>query len=66
MEGAKDMATHLGEFFQYITRNAQETVYLGEELQHARIYAWIQISRFSSRLSMLFGELPAELQYYDC
>jgi two-component system sensor histidine kinase YesM len=60
IDGARDMTAHLGEFFQYITRNAQETVNLGEELQHARIYARIQISRFSSRLSMLFGELPPE------
>ncbi|MCD9025941.1 sensor histidine kinase [Cohnella silvisoli] len=50
---------HLGEYFQYITRNAAEDVPLEAEIRHSRTYVEIQNIRFAkSRIDVDFGELP--------
>ncbi|WP_372633153.1 sensor histidine kinase [Cohnella sp.] len=50
---------HLGEYFQYITRNAAEDVPLEAEIKHSRTYVEIQNIRFAkSRIDVEFGELP--------
>lgn len=51
----------MGQYFQYITRNAQEDAFLREETDHARIYATLQARRFRNRISLEFAELPASL-----
>jgi len=51
---------HLGEYFQYITRDGAEEVPLESEVKHARTYAEIQSVRFSDRIRVEFGELPPE------
>lgn len=48
----------LGEYFQFITRNAADEVPLYNEVQHARAYAEIQAMRFSDRIKVIFDELP--------
>lgn len=50
----------LGNYFQYITRNAPEgAVPLAEEIAHSKTYADIQQIRFSNRIEVTFEELPA-------
>ncbi|NBD24992.1 sensor histidine kinase [Paenibacillus glycinis] len=50
---------HLGEYFQYITRNGSEEVPLGAEMKHSRSYVEIQNIRFAkSRIAVDFSELP--------
>ncbi|WP_229750522.1 sensor histidine kinase [Paenibacillus nasutitermitis] len=50
----------LGEYFQYVTRNASDEVTLEREVNHARAYCDIQSMRFSSRIRVEFDELPPE------
>lgn len=57
-EEAEEISRLLGNYFKYITRNAQDLVPLQDEYEHARIYAQIQGLRFESRLSIQFDELP--------
>ncbi len=54
---------YLGEYFRYITRNTSDYVPFTEELNHAKIYANIQLMRFSKRLKVEFGKCPE--QYKD-
>jgi len=52
---------HMGEYFQYITRNCDE-VLLKKEVEHAFIYSNIQSLRFNNRLKIDFGILPSEFE----
>lgn len=58
MENSEALSSYLGKYFQYITRNASEEVFLATELEHARSYAQIQQMRFGERLKVEFGDLP--------
>ena len=49
---------HLGDYFQYLTRNESDYVSLGQEVEHARSYAAIQGTRFIHRITITFEELP--------
>ncbi|MFD0715464.1 sensor histidine kinase [Paenibacillus sp. GCM10027626] len=51
---------HLRDYFQYITRNANNDVSLQEEVRHAWNYAEVQGMRFGSKVEISFGELPEE------
>ncbi|WP_308637551.1 sensor histidine kinase [Paenibacillus silvisoli] len=53
---------HLGEYFQYITRDGSDEVPLASEIHHARTYAEIQSIRFSERIMVEFEEVPDELR----
>ncbi|RAP74584.1 two-component sensor histidine kinase [Paenibacillus montanisoli] len=53
---------HLGEYFQYITRDGSDEVPLANEIHHARTYAEIQSIRFSERIMVEFEEVPEELR----
>lgn len=48
----------LGEYYQYITRNASDHVSLAEEVRHAFIYTELQKIRFSRRLAVIFEPCP--------
>ncbi|TDG00702.1 sensor histidine kinase [Paenibacillus piri] len=50
---------HLGDYFQFITRNHSDEVTLKSEIHHARVYGEIQSVRFSNRITVNFEELPA-------
>ena len=50
----------LGEYFRFITRSGADNVPLRDEIAHARAYADIQSMRFPKRLSVGFGECPAD------
>jgi two-component system sensor histidine kinase YesM len=49
---------YLGEYFQFITRNADEEVQLSLEIKHAMNYIRIQGIRFHNRVETIVGELP--------
>lgn len=51
---------YLGEYFQYITRNASTEVPFAQEYQQSKIYAAIQNIRFSDRIQAEFTPLPPD------
>lgn len=51
-ESALRLAEHLGQFYHYVTRNADDEKHLDEEVEHARTYAAIQKFRFRDALDM--------------
>jgi len=59
-ENLERFTVQLGEYFQFVTRNAAEEVPLSKEVNHARVYTELQAIRFSRRLRVDFGELPDE------
>lgn len=52
------LTQHLGDYFQYMTRDAADEVPLEKEAGHARTYLEIQSIRFAGRIETSFGELP--------
>lgn len=62
MERIEQFTTLLGEYFQFVTRNASDTVTLEQEIHHARMYAEIQELRFSRRVKVRFDPLPKTLR----
>ena len=57
-ELASRLSQKLGEYFRFVTKEASENVKLSRELPYARIYAEIQESRFSTRITIQIDELP--------
>lgn len=51
---------YLGEYFQYITRNAADDITLEQEFQHSQTYAQIQNIRFQGRIVVEFEPLPED------
>jgi len=62
-ENIKVFSEHLGNYYQFITRNSRDEVPLIREIEHARTYAEIQAMRFSNRIWVEFGNLAE--QYRD-
>jgi len=58
-ESIAHFSQYLGEYFQYITRNATEEVSLESEIRHSKTYAEIQKIRFKGRIQVEFAELPS-------
>jgi two-component system sensor histidine kinase YesM len=56
-QGAASLCAYLGNYFRYVTRNAQEELPLSQEVEHARNYMEIQQMRFS-RMEIRFDPLP--------
>lgn len=48
----------LGQYFQFITRNAADEVTIEKEVNHARVYSEIQAMRFSNQIKVRFDALP--------
>jgi two-component system sensor histidine kinase YesM len=61
-EGLAEYTKQMGTYFQYMTRNARQSVTLSQEVEHARIYAMFQARRFRNRMSLIFEELPAGMR----
>lgn len=55
------LAENLGQFFQYITRNAEDEKRLRDEVEHARSYASIQKIRFRDMLDVEIDPAPEEI-----
>jgi two-component system sensor histidine kinase YesM len=62
LERVELFTTQLGEYFQFVTRNASDEVSLKQEIQHARLYTEIQKLRFSRRVAVQFEDLPHDLE----
>lgn len=60
-ESSLRLAEHLGQFYHYITRNAEDEKRLSEEVEHARTYASIQIFRFRDALDIQIDNPPPEI-----
>ncbi len=52
----------LGQYFQFITRNAADEVPIEKEINHARVYSEIQAMRFSNQIKVRFDQLPDEFK----
>lgn len=61
-DNAQELADHLGTYFQYLTRNESDYVFLRQEAEHARSYAAIQGTRFVTRITVDFQEIPESFQ----
>lgn len=61
-ENAQIIAEHLGNYFQFLTRNESDSIPLKKEVEHASCYANIQAARFVGRISIEFGILSEEFQ----
>lgn len=58
-EHLMEFQMQLGEYFQFLTRNAADEVILVQEVRHAQTYCEIQQKRFGHRIRIRFGPLPA-------
>lgn len=61
-QNAERFSAYMGEYFRYITRNADQLLPLEKEAEHARIYSEIQEMRFGGRIRVDFGDVPENLR----
>ena len=61
LENSQKLAEHLGHFYHYITRNADDEKRLDEEVAHARTYAAIQQFRFRDTLQVQIHDPQPEI-----
>jgi two-component system, sensor histidine kinase YesM len=54
------LTKHLGEYFQYITRDGSDDAPFSMEAQHAKSYMEIQSVRFGQRIQAVFEPIPVE------
>lgn len=59
---ASRFAGYLGQYFQFVTRDAQEKIKLEKEVRHARTYVDIQNVCHTGRILVDFEELPAKYE----
>ncbi|MFD0713574.1 histidine kinase [Paenibacillus sp. GCM10027626] len=62
LQGVIRFSRHLGDYFQFITRDGQQEIPLATEADFARTYVEIQSVRFAHRVQVQFGEMDQELQ----
>ncbi|NOU62825.1 HAMP domain-containing protein [Paenibacillus sp. LMG 31461] len=55
------LTKHLGEYFQYITRDGSDKAPFDKEAQHAKSYMEIQSIRFRQRIKAVFEPIPQEV-----
>ncbi|WP_062318850.1 sensor histidine kinase [Paenibacillus pabuli] len=60
VELIQEFTDYLGQYFRYMSRDSHSEVSLGEEVDHALIYASIQKIRFGSRVQLQLEELSKE------
>ncbi|WP_419872328.1 sensor histidine kinase [Candidatus Pristimantibacillus sp. PTI5] len=56
------LTKHLGDYFQFITRDDTEGASLASEAAHAKSYTEIQSIRFSNRITIRFSDVPPEAE----
>jgi two-component system, sensor histidine kinase YesM len=61
-EGIEKFTDHLGNYYQFVTRNASDEVELYKEVGHAEDYVEIQSFRFRRRIKIEIDKLPEELK----
>lgn len=57
-ESIARLTNHLGEYFEFITRDGSQEVTLESEAAHAKSYTDIQTIRFSNRIEVRFSDVP--------
>lgn len=57
VELIQEFTDYLGQYFRYMSRDSRSEVSLGEEIDHALVYAAIQKIRFGSRIQLQVEEL---------
>ncbi len=62
VDGIKEFSGYLGQYFQYITRNAAQDVNLEEDVVHVINYMSLQEIRFAPRISIIYEKIPKSLQ----
>ena len=62
-ENAQIIAEHLGDYFQFLTRNESDYIPLKKEAEHAKCYSDIQAARFVDRICVEFNILPEEVEH---
>ncbi|WP_413378279.1 sensor histidine kinase [Paenibacillus taichungensis] len=60
VELIQEFTDYLGQYFRYMSRDSHSEVSLGEEVDHALVYASIQKIRFGSRVQLQLEELSRE------
>lgn len=60
-EEAEWFLQHLGDYYQYVTRNDRDYATLQEELEHVIAYSSIQMMRFKRSYAVRLGELGPEI-----
>ncbi|MCR2804866.1 sensor histidine kinase [Paenibacillus soyae] len=58
IDNATRFTRFLGDYYQYLTRNAKEEVLLADEIRHVQSYIEIQSIRFGDRIMVSLEELP--------
>lgn len=62
-ENTAKFSNLLSEYYQYITRNAEDEVPLEKEVHHAQIYLNIQAIRFGQRIRTNIADIPASFRH---
>ncbi|WP_164821420.1 sensor histidine kinase [Paenibacillus koleovorans] len=62
-ENATRFSEYLGQYFQFVTRDADEEISLDQEVQHARTYVDIQSVCYSGLVKVSFAEVPEPLKH---
>lgn len=57
VELIQEFTDYLGQYFRYMSRDSHSEVSLGEEMDHALVYASIQKIRFGSRVQLQIEEM---------
>ncbi len=57
-DNSLEFVEHLGNYFQFVTRNASDSITLEKEVFHARTYSEIQAVRFGDRIQISFDDIP--------
>lgn len=60
VELIQEFTDYLGQYFRYMSRDSQAEVSLGEEMDHALVYAAIQKIRFGSRINLQIEEMNSD------
>ncbi|MCJ8012659.1 histidine kinase [Paenibacillus sp. KQZ6P-2] len=58
VDKAKEFVSYLGHYFQFITRDANSELLLGQEVKHAESYINIQTMRFGDRIQVMLDPIP--------
>lgn len=61
-ESLEKFTEQLGQYFQFVTRNAADEISLLKEVNHARVYTDIQAMRYANRIKVEFDLLPEDFE----
>ena len=62
MDFVEKFTGQLGKYFQFIVKNDRDEIALSEEVSYAGLYADIQMTRFSNRITIQVEEMPEQFR----